>query len=160
MSRFPDPLRDLATPGAAVEGDVASWDATLGKWHPVAPGAASVPDATTTVKGKVELATDGENAAGVVVQGNDARLSNARTPTSHTHAPGEVTGTAVITTDARLSDARTPTAHSHATSEVTGLDTALSGKLATTAFSGLTKITVGTSAPGSPSPGDLWIDTN
>lgn len=27
-------------------------------------------------------------------------------------------------------------------------------------FSGLAKITVGTSAPGSPTTGDLWIDTN
>jgi hypothetical protein len=33
-------------------------------------------------------------------------------------------------------------------------------KLDATAFSGLAKITVGTSTPGSPSLGDLWIDTN
>jgi hypothetical protein len=39
--------------------------------------------ATTTVPGIVELATDGEVAANVVVQGNDARLSDARTPTAH-----------------------------------------------------------------------------
>ena len=51
----------------------------------------------------------------LIVEG-DARLTDARTPTAHTHAPAEVTGTAVITTDSRLSDARTPTAHkaSHA----------------------------------------------
>jgi len=42
-----------------------------------------VPSASTTVAGKVELATDGETAAGVAVQGNDARLANARTPTAH-----------------------------------------------------------------------------
>ena len=50
----------------------------------------AVPDATTTTKGAVELATDGESAANVVVQGNDARLSNARTPTAHasTHQHG------------------------------------------------------------------------
>lgn len=40
-----------------------------------------VVDATTTQKGAVELATDGESAANVVVQGNDSRLSNSRTPT-------------------------------------------------------------------------------
>lgn len=34
------------------------------------------------------------------------------------------------------------------------------GALATSAFSGVAKITVGTVAPGSPSVGDLWIDTN
>jgi hypothetical protein len=50
----------------------------------------SINDATTSAKGAVELATDGENAANVVVQGNDARLSDARTPTTHkaTHIAG------------------------------------------------------------------------
>lgn len=49
-----------------------------------------VSDGSTTTKGKVELATDGEASAGVVVQGNDTRLSDARTPTSHasTHQHG------------------------------------------------------------------------
>ena len=36
----------------------------------------TIPDATTTVKGKVELATDLENAASVVVQGNDQRVNS------------------------------------------------------------------------------------
>lgn len=35
-----------------------------------------------------------------------------------------------------------------------------SSKLDATAFAGLAKITVGTSTPGSPTTGDLWIDTN
>jgi hypothetical protein len=35
------------------------------------------------------------------------------TPSAHAHAPADITGTAVITTDSRLSDARTPTAHTH-----------------------------------------------
>ena len=39
--------------------------------------AGEVPDATTTVKGKVELATDGESAPNVVVQGNDSRLTGS-----------------------------------------------------------------------------------
>lgn len=50
-----------------------------------------ISDASTTVKGKVELATDGETAAGVAVQGNDARLSNARTPLAHNQAATTVT---------------------------------------------------------------------
>jgi hypothetical protein len=60
--------------------------------------------------------------------GNDARLSDTRTPTdgSVTSAkiatggitPASVTGTAVITTDSRLSDARTPTAHTHNASDI------------------------------------------
>jgi len=48
------------------------------------------PLATTTVPGIVELATDGEAAANVVVQGNDARMSDARTPTAHTHPASDL----------------------------------------------------------------------
>lgn len=46
--------------------------------------------ATTTIPGAVILATNGQNMVGRVVQGNDSRLSNARTPTTHagTHASG------------------------------------------------------------------------
>jgi len=51
------------------------------------------------------------DVTGTAVVTADARLSDARTPTAHSHAPGDVTGTAVVTADARLSDARTPTAH-------------------------------------------------
>jgi len=42
----------------------------------------------------------------------------------------------------------------------TATQTALDAKLDDTQFSGLTKITVSSSAPSSPSVGDLWIDTN
>ena len=48
-------------------------------------------DATTTATGVVELATDGESASGKAVQGNDGRLSDARTPTAHTHPLSEIT---------------------------------------------------------------------
>jgi hypothetical protein len=41
----------------------------------------------------------------------DSRNTDSRTPITHSHTPGDVTGTAVITTDSRLSDARTPTSH-------------------------------------------------
>jgi hypothetical protein len=56
----------------------------------------STTTATTTSKGVVELAMDGEDAAGVVVQGDDGRLSDAREPTAHaaSHATG---GTDAIT---------------------------------------------------------------
>lgn len=47
------------------------------------------------------------------VNTNDARLSDARTPVTHSHAAADITGTAVLTSDARLSDARTPTTHTH-----------------------------------------------
>ena len=47
-----------------------------------------------------------------------------------------------------------------AISDTTGLQAALDNKLDDTQFSGLSKITVGTSAPSSPAVGDLWVDTN
>lgn len=51
----------------------------------------NVDQATTSTKGIVELATDGESAANVVPQGNDSRLSDARPPTGA--AGGSLTGT-------------------------------------------------------------------
>jgi len=84
---------------------------------------------------------------GTAVITSDSRLSDARTPTTHTHddryytetemnnllagkqasgsyapatgiAPSAITGTAVITTDSRLSDARTPTDGSVTTAKI------------------------------------------
>lgn len=115
----------------------------------------SVLPASTSSVGVVELATDGETAASVVVQGNDSRLSNARTPTAHatSHEPGggdamavdAAAGTGSLRTlgasstsacagnDSRLSDSRSPTTH-HTSHENGGSDeidvTGLSGLLA------------------------------
>lgn len=68
----------------------------------------AVSDASTSAKGVVELATDGETAAGVAVQGNDSRLSNSRTPTAHasSHQDGgsdeiSVTGLSGLLADAQ-----------------------------------------------------------
>lgn len=65
---------DFSKVGAA-EGLGVVYDASLN----LVPGPIgdTVPDATTTVKGIVELATDGETAGGVVVQGDDSRLAAA-----------------------------------------------------------------------------------
>lgn len=87
-------------------------------------GGGTVPDATTTTKGKVELAGDGENAANVVVQGNDTRLSNARTPASHTHPESEVTN---LVSDLA---SKAPTSHAHVESDVTNLVSDLAAKVA------------------------------
>ena len=114
----------FAIPKADAAGTLADWIAA----------------ATTTAAGKVELATDGEVAAGLAVQANDSRLPNARAPPAHAsiHEPGGGDALAVDAlaatgslrtlgagaqqacggTDARLSDARAPTAH--AASHVTG----------------------------------------
>jgi hypothetical protein len=39
-------------------------------------------------------------------------------------------------------------------------DSAIAARMLSTAFSGLTKISVGTGQPGSPNAGDLWLDCN
>jgi len=64
-----------------------------------------ISDGSTTVKGKVELATDGEATSGVAVQGNDARLSNARTPTAHLLGGSEHTADTLANLNAKISDA-------------------------------------------------------
>jgi hypothetical protein len=50
--------------------------------------------------------------------------------TSGTLSASRLPASVVLTTDGRLSDARTPTAHSHAVADVTGLQTALDAKQA------------------------------
>jgi hypothetical protein len=50
--------------------------------------------------------------------------------TSGTLSASRLPGSVVLTTDGRLSDARTPTTHSHAVADVTGLQTALDAKQA------------------------------
>jgi hypothetical protein len=113
--------------GAATGRVLVATSSTEAEWQD--PGAASVPDATTSAKGKVELATDGETAAGVVVQGNDSRLSDARTPSAHTHATSEVTGL-----DASLSAKATTaslSSHTGNTSNPHSVTAAQAGALAT-----------------------------
>lgn len=46
-------------------------------------GTDPLPAATTAISGSCLYATDGESAASKAVQGNDSRLSNARTPSTH-----------------------------------------------------------------------------
>jgi hypothetical protein len=88
-----DTLNWVATAPITITGDATTDTLTV-----------AVTAATTTATGVVELATDGENAANVVVQGNDARLSNARTPTahatSHQHGGSDEIATATPSTNA------------------------------------------------------------
>lgn len=86
------------------------------------------------------------SSSSTVCVGNDSRLSDARAPT--THAASHVTGGSDIIAAAIAGGA---------SGLLTGAD---KSKLDGIAFSGLTKITVGTTEPTSPSVGDLWVDTN
>ena len=59
--------------------------------------AADLPDASTTAKGIVQLANNNESTAGEVVQSNDDRMSNARTPLAHTHVEADITDLSIET---------------------------------------------------------------
>lgn len=67
-------------------------------------------------------AAEARTAIGAVAD-NDSRLTDARTPTAHTHTLASLG--AVADNDSRLSNARTPTAHTHTIANVTGLQAAL-----------------------------------
>ena len=123
---------------------------------------AIVPTTLTAVKADVDIAD-----ALTKKHANTLDHSNANDPAAGEKAalagtsgtPG-TSNKFVTNADARNTDARDPKAHDQAISTITGLQSALDGKLATTVFSGLTKITVGTTAPSSPNAGDLFVDTN
>ena len=57
--------------------------------------------------------------------------------------------------DSRLSDARTPTAHTHTIANVTGLQAALDGKIAGSGSA--TGLWMGTTLPGSGTAGVLYV---
>lgn len=82
----------------------------------------SIPNATETTRGLVELAANGEEAGGVVVQGDDARLSDARTPLAHTHAIADTAGLQPTL------DGKAAVVHAHPIADVTGLQPALDSK--------------------------------
>jgi hypothetical protein len=86
----------------------------------------------------------------------DARNSDARTPTAHTHDDRYYTESEVDTALSGKSD----TSHNHNLNDLTEKSyNSLSDK-PTLGTAAARNIHVGTTAPGSPSEGDLWVDTN
>lgn len=75
----------LTAERVATDTATVTWDfATIGQ------AKANVVDGTTSTKGAVRLATDGDATSGRAVQGTDSRLTDAREPTAHatTHKSG------------------------------------------------------------------------
>lgn len=110
---------DVVGPGVAVSGNVATYSGTTGKVIQDSgltlsgSNTGDEPDASTTVKGIVELATGVETAAGLAIQADDGRLSDARTPTSHasTHEDGGGDEIDVTNLSGLLADPQTPAPH-------------------------------------------------
>ena len=151
ISDFPTSM----TPASHTHGDITNAGA-IGS-------TANLPLITTT-NGKITTGSFG-NSANTFCAGDDSRLSNSRTPTSHTH--GDITNTGaigstanlpIITTtngklttgsfgnsastfcegnDSRLSNARTPTSHTHGSVTNDGKIGSASGKIITTGTSGV-----------------------
>jgi Major tropism determinant N-terminal domain/Phage tail repeat like len=79
---------------------------------------------------------------------------------AHSHVISDVTGLQTALDGKQPTGSYAASSHTHSISNITGLQTALDAKIDDTQFDGLAKITVGATAPSSPSTGDLWIDTN
>lgn len=121
---------DVVGPAGAVADRIAVFDGATGK--AIKDGGQTVGTAASR-----NVPAAGNAAAAEVVLGADTRLTDARTPTAHTHVSAEVTdlGTAanhdvaaagdaavnevVKGNDTRLTNARTPTAHTHVLADVT-----------------------------------------
>ncbi len=96
-----------------------------------------VTDAEKTVIGNTSGTNTGDNAVNTLYSGLEASKQDV------------LTGLTASVVELNYTDGVT-----------SAIQTQLDNKLDDTQFSGLSKITVGTSAPGSPATGDLWVDTN
>jgi hypothetical protein len=169
---------------------VASLDASGKVPSSQLPAASATPDATITSKGVVQLAGDlGGTADSPTVPGLSGKaddssvvhLAGAETLTGAKDFTGGITvnGTdVVVDSDSRLTDNRTPVdgsvteaklaaTNTPSANQVLGFDgtdlTWTTGGGDTTGLiegDGIAKVTVGPTAPSSPTVGDVWIATS
>lgn len=135
---------------AIANGQVLRWNSATSKWVNVTLATSDVSGLDTALAGKaasshshaigdLPVAASGASNTTQLVRADDARLSDARTPTAHNHVKADITdfahshtisdlpvaasGTSnstqlVRADDLRLSNARTPTTHSHAIADL------------------------------------------
>lgn len=135
-------VNTMLVPAGAVVGQVLGWSESGLDWVDMAAAAGGVSSvagrtgavvlSSADLTDVASLATDAELASGLAGKAN----------ASHTHAPADITGTAVITTDPRLSDARTPTAHTHPASAISD-STATGRSLLTAADAAAARAAIG-----------------
>lgn len=122
---------------------LAIWTGTA--WIEIGPGAAGAV-AWGSITGTLSLQTDLQSAL------------DAKANSSHTHTQSDVTNLVTALAGKEPANANIQT-HIASTSNPHSTTAAQVGALATTAFSGLAKITVSATQPVGPSVGDLWIST-
>lgn len=136
------------------------WDESDDKWKATINGVTKIVSFSDDfgTAAPLDVPANGNATAGQVVKGNDSRLTDSRTPKSHTHGnisnDGKIGSTAnkpVITTtggvvtagsfgtsantfcqgnDSRLTNSRPPTSHTHPISQITNLQSTLNSKAA------------------------------
>ena len=99
-------LSDTRTPKSHTHGNITNAGAI---------GSTANKPIITTTSGKLTTGSFG-TTANTFCQGNDSRLSDARTPTSHTHTKSEITD---------FPTTMTPTSHTHTKSEITDFPTTM-----------------------------------
>ena len=105
--------------------------------------------ATAALAGKADKTTT--IAAGTGLTGGGTLAANRTLAADFGTGAGKV----CEGNDSRLSDARTPTAHTHTIANVTGLQVALDGKIAGSGSA--TGLWMGTTLPGSGTAGVLYV---
>lgn len=121
-----------------IQGIQGIQGATGSQGNPGSNGAAGADGAAGAAGPNTVTTSTTTNITGLL-KGNGSVVSQASAPTDY-----------VATADARLSDARTPTAHTHPISDVTNLQTSLNAKQATSekaAASGYASLDSGTKVP-------------
>jgi len=116
-------------------------------WGSITGTLSSQTDLQTALNGKQPLTTVLTDTTAAFTTAQETKLS------------GIEDGATANQTDSFLLDRDNHTG-TQAIDTIAGLQTALDGKLSNATASGWGKLTVGVTAPESPSVGDIWIDTN
>ena len=81
-----------------------------------------------------------------IVRTSDSRLSDARTPTTHSHVISDVTGLQTALDGKQASGSYAASSHTHTASNITDFNSSVSGLLPVTSIIAGTNITIGVSA--------------
>lgn len=149
-----------ATPA---DNDVLVYNSLSGQWEPASVGSATVPDATSGVKGIVQLTGDLGGTAGSPTVPGLAAKADASALTSHTSATTSVHGiadTSALETTTGAQTKATNAANTVVSTHVAAADPhTVYGKLTNTNSNPGRTVYVGSVQPSSPAVGDVWINT-